>query len=413
MNKIVKPFKYNSAIQVNASKSYAQRALILSAISLGESHLKNIDDSADVLAVLACIKELGAEVKQVAPKEFQVIPAKRELKEKLILNVGESGLALHLLAFIATQFCQDFEVIGKGTLLNRSQKKLIDLLEYCGLNVTHTNFHLPLRIRGILNPSNVVFDASESSQEVSGMLMTFPLLNNPSSLKIISPVSQPYIEVTIEIMRDFGIHLAKKEGVFYFSEGQHYTGNTYEIEGDWSGAATHIVGAVISGKLQLSVLNPTSKQADREILEVVKSVGCEFQFIDSILHLNNNQKIKPVLFDVTECPDLFPVLAILACAANGCSQISGIHRLLNKESNRLTSVQEMLLRFGVESNVENDTIFIHGKGKVKAAEISSYKDHRIVMAAAIAATISDGPICIQNAEAIKKSYPTFFEVLLA
>jgi len=413
MNKIVKPFKYNSAIKVNASKSYAQRALILSAISLGESHLKNIDDSADVQAVLGCIKELAAEVKQVAPKEFQVIPAKRELKENLILNVGESGLALHLLAFVATQFCKDFEVIGRGTLLKRSQKKLIDLLESCGLNVSHTNFHLPLRIRGILNPSNVVFDASESSQEVSGMLMTFPLLNNPSSLKIISPVSQPYIEMTLDSMAKFGIQLEKKNAEFYFPGKQHYTCNTYEIEGDWSGAATHIVGAVISGKLQLSGLNPNSKQADRAILEVVKSAGCEFQFIDSILHLNNNQKIIPFSFDVTDCPDLFPVLAILASAANGCSQISGIHRLLNKESNRLTSVQEMLLRFGVESSVENDTIFIHGTGKVKAAEIDSYNDHRIVMAAAIAATISDGPICILNAEAIQKSYPIFFEVLLA
>jgi 3-phosphoshikimate 1-carboxyvinyltransferase len=413
MNKIIKPFKYNSAIQVNASKSYAQRALILSAISLGESHLKNIDDSADVLAVLECIKELGAEVKQVAPKEFQVIPAKREFSEHLILNVGESGLALHLLVFIATQFCLDFEVIGTGSLLKRSQKKLIDLLEELGLNVSHTNFHLPLRIRGILNPSNVVFDASESSQEVSGMLMTFPLLNNPSSLKIISPVSQPYIEMTLDSMAHFGIQLEKKNAVFYFPGKQHYTGNTYEIEGDWSGAATHIVGAVISGKLQLSGLNPNSKQADRAILEVVKSAGCEFHFEDSNLHLTNNQKIIPFSFDITDCPDLFPVLAILACAANGCSKISGIHRLLNKESNRLTSVQEMLLRFDVESSVENDTIFIHGTGKVKTTEISSYNDHRIVMAAAIAATISDGPIGIQNAQAIQKSYPTFFDVLLA
>ncbi|NDA99217.1 MAG: hypothetical protein EBY31_08465, partial [Flavobacteriia bacterium] len=288
-----------------------------------------------------------------------------------------------------------------------------NLLEELGLNVTHTNFHLPLRIRGILNPSNVVFDASESSQEVSGMLMTFPLLNNPSSLKIISPVSQPYIEMTLDSMANFGIQLEKKNAEFYFPGKQHYTGNTYEIEGDWSGAATHIVGAVISGKLQLSGLNPTSKQADRAILEVLKSAGCDFYFEDSILYLNNNQKIKPFSFDILNCPDLFPVLAILACAANGCSKISGIHRLLNKESNRLTSVQEMLLRFGVESSVENDTIFIHGTGKVKATEIFSYNDHRIVMGAAIAATISDGPICIQNPEAIQKSYPTFFEVLLA
>jgi 3-phosphoshikimate 1-carboxyvinyltransferase len=243
--------------------------------------------------------------------------------------------------------------------------------------------------------------------------MTFPLLNNPSSLKIISPVSQPYIEMTLEVMRDFSIQLEKKNAVFHFHGKQHYKGNTYEIEGDWSGAATHIVGAVISGKLALSGLNPTSKQADRAILEVVKSAGCEFQFIDSILHLNNNQKIIPFSFDILNCPDLFPVLAILACAANGCSKISGIHRLLNKESNRLKSVQEMLLRFGVESSVANDTIFIQGTGKVKAAEIDSYNDHRIVMAAAIAAAISDGPISIQNPEAIQKSYPTFFEVLLA
>ena len=413
MNKIVKPFKYNSAIQVNASKSYAQRALILSAISLGESHLKNIDDSADVQAVLGCIKELGAEVKQVAPKEFRVRPATIASREKLVLNVGESGLALHLLAFIGTQFCQDFEVIGTGTLLNRSQKKLIDLLEQLGLNVSHNNFQLPLRIRGILNPSNVVFDASESSQAVSGMLMTFPLLKTPSSLKLISPVSQPYIEMTLDIMAHFGIQLEKKNAVFHFPGKQQFSGNPYEIEGDWSGAAAHIVGALISGKLELSGLNPTSKQADRAILKVVKSVGCEFHFVDSILHLNDNKKIIPFLFDITNCPDLFPVLAILACAANGCSQISGLHRLLNKESNRLTSVAEMLFRFGVDSSVANDTIFIHGTGNVKAAEIDSYNDHRIVMAATIAATISDGPISILNAEAIHKSYPTFFSAILA
>jgi 3-phosphoshikimate 1-carboxyvinyltransferase len=232
-------------------------------------------------------------------------------------------------------------------------------------------------------------------------------------LKIISPVSQPYIEMTLDSMANFGIQLEKKNAEFYFPGKQHYTGNTYEIEGDWSGSATHIVGAVISGKLQLSGLNPTSKQADRAILEVVKSAGCEFNFVDSILHLTNNQKIIPFSFDILNCPDLFPVLAILACAANGCSKISGIHRLLNKESNRLKSVQEMLLRFDVESSVANDTIFIQGTGKVKATEIFSYNDHRIVMAAAISATISDGPIRILNAEAIQKSYPTFFEVLLA
>ena len=413
MNKIVKPFKYNSAIQVNASKSYAQRALILSAISFGESHLKNIDDSADVQAVIGCIIELGAEVKQVSPKEFRVRPATIALREKLVLNVGESGLALHLLAFIGTQFCQDFEVIGTGTLLKRSQKNLINLLEQLGLNVSHNNFQLPLRICGILNPSNVIFYASESSQAVSGMLMTFPLLKTPSSLRLISPVSQPYIEMTLDIMSHFGIQLEKKNDVFYFPGKQQFFGNSYEIEGDWSGAATHIVGALISGKLELSGLNPTSKQADRAILKVVKSAGCEFHFVDSILHLNENKKIIAFSFDITDCPDLFPVLAILACAANGCSQISGLHRLLNKESNRLISVQEMLLRFGVESCVANDTIFIHGKGKVKAAEISSYKDHRIVMAASIAATISDGPISILNAEAIHKSYPAFFAVILA
>lgn len=413
MDKIVKPFKYNHSFKVNASKSYAQRALLLSAISVGESRLINIDDSKDVHAMLRCIRDLGADVQELAPTEFRIKPAKIKGIDKLVLNVGESGLALHLLAFAGTLYSRDFSIIGEGTLLNRSQKKLISLLEQIGFHVSHKNFQLPLRICGEINSKIIEFDASDSSQEVSAMLMTFPLLKEATVLKLISPVSKPYIEMTLDIMERFGIQVMNENDAFYFPGNQSYLGISYAVEGDWSSAAAHIVGAQISGQLKLSGLNPNSLQADKIILEVIKFTGAKYKFDGSTLIVQKAEKTNPFKFDILNCPDLFPVLIILACASNGCSQISGIHRLFNKESNRLKSVKEMLLRFGVESEVVQDTIFIHGKEKVRPAEIDSYNDHRIVMAATIAVTISNGPIKIINAESINKSYPTFFDTILA
>jgi 3-phosphoshikimate 1-carboxyvinyltransferase len=207
MNKTISPFKYQGQLNVNSSKSYAQRAFILGLLSNEETIIYNVDQSKDVLAIQNCIRQLGAEI-IVLEEGIKIIPPFRKQLESVSLNVGESGLALRMLGIIATLFSSTVYLSGEGSILNRSQKQLIDILEQLGLSITHQNYKLPLLIKGQISNQNLVIDANEGSQVISGLLISLPLLNNPSTLKLVNITSRPYLEMTCEIMSDFGIPIS-------------------------------------------------------------------------------------------------------------------------------------------------------------------------------------------------------------
>lgn len=414
MTKRIEPFKFCGSITANSSKSYAQRAFILSLLSNSKSHIFNSDESNDVKAIKKCIQQLGASIIQIE-NGFEIIPPAQKVNQPIELNVGESGLALRMLGIVATHFSTDIIINGEGTLLKRSQKHLIEVLKQLGLIVSHSDFHLPIHIRGEITNHRIEIDASESSQVLSGLILTLPLLEKDTEFTIKNIASLPYFEMTIDIMQRFGIDLsAKLETSFNIIGNQNYSGCEYSVEGDWSGAANHLVGAAISGEVELIGLNTNSKQSDKAILKALEKFGARIEIksegAKESIYISKNES-NPFDFDITHCPDLFPILSILAAAAIGKSSITGIHRLENKESNRLISVTEMLNVFGVRYEIKTDTIEIFGNGALLGGKIKSYNDHRIAMAATVGASISDAVIEIDDSNCVKKSYPNFFSDL--
>ena len=414
MNKTISPFKYQGQLNVNSSKSYAQRAFILGLLSYEETIIYNVDQSKDVLAIQNCIRQLGAEI-IVLEEGIKVIPPSRKQLESVSLNVGESGLALRMLGIIATLFSSTVYLSGEGSILNRSQKQLIDILEQLGLSVTHQNYKLPLLIKGQISNQNLVIDANEGSQVISGLLISLPLLNYPSTLKLVNITSRPYLEMTCDIMSDFGIPISTDfDTKITIEANQLYQSNSYTIEGDWSGAANHLVGAAISGSVKLIGLNSKSKQADALVLSVLNEFGAIIRIDNStegreIIQVQESDIKRPFKIDLTDAPDLFPILSILACAAKGKSTISGTNRLLNKESNRLEAISAMLKSFLIEFEVGNNSISIQGTGIISPINtIDTFNDHRIAMAATVASCLSFTSLYLNEIECIEKSYPNFF-----
>ncbi len=404
----IKPFKFTGQIRVNSSKSHVQRLLALSLLSNNRTILKGYQSCEDNEACLSVIQQLGAEV--TGNERLTIQPPIRKKKESVNLSVNESGLCLRMFAFISTLFGEKITLSGSGTLLNRPLIFLENDLKNSGLNIKNSNF--PLEFSGEINGGSIHLDGSESSQILTGLLIASPLLPTDTTIFVSNLTSKPYIDLTIQLMQEFGVSIVNDGYKTFMIKGnQHYIGREIDIEGDWSGAANHVIGAAISGEIKLSGLKIDSNQADKSCLDIVKLFGASVTWIKGDLIIEKARSTNPFNVDLTDNPDLFPILAILACAATGTSVFTGTDRLLHKESNRLQTVEEMLSVFGVSYSTREDTIEIHGKGQIDGGLINTYNDHRIAMAATVAACISTNDILLTSPHCIDKSYPKFFSDL--
>jgi 3-phosphoshikimate 1-carboxyvinyltransferase len=402
----INPFQVQHVIHSNASKSDAQRCLILAALSNKPTKLIGLDQSEDISAMLSCIQELGASYDN---ETSTVHPATVELRESISLNVQESGFALRTLAFVAMAFTKKLTLDGTGSILQRDHSQLCHILQQIGFTVESNGAKLPIQITGSASKINVNVNGKAGSQAISGLFLLAPFLEQDSFVSIESLKSKPYLEMTIARMRDFGIVLhAVNEDSYHIPGNQLIEKNEVHIEGDWSGAANPIVGAAISGKLELHGLNRHSLQADRQILQVIQDFGATMTWKDDVLFIHQSKTNSPFETNISDCPDLFPILVVLACAANGTSKIIGINRLQNKESDRLSVMCEVLEKFEMTYQLDSTEIFINGNGRVAGGEIDTHNDHRIAMAATIAACIARNSIQLTDASCVAKSYPKFF-----
>jgi 3-phosphoshikimate 1-carboxyvinyltransferase len=407
--KSIKPFHFHHVIRANASKSDAQRCLILAAFSEQPVQINGLDSSEDILSMIQCIEAMGAQF----DKETETVHPVRERNiSALTLNVGESGFALRTLALVSLACTKNLTMTGAGTLLSRNQHQLCTVLSNLGLKVLSANEKLPLNIQGDVTASNIVVNGTDGSQVISGLFLLAPLLKHESIIAIENPTSKPYLEMTLSRMRDFGFTVIELEENKYTIPGNQQSKlKEIKLEGDWSGAANHLVGAAISGQVELHGLVKNSKQADKAILEILKAYGAEIIWKDNTLLVRASEVKKPFQANLLDCPDLFPILVVLACSVKGISQISGIHRLKNKESNRLNVMCELLDKWKVAYHIEENNIRIIGTGSVVGSEINTHDDHRIAMAGTIAACISDSEMVLNEDRCVKKSYPNFFKDL--
>jgi len=408
-SKVLHPFKMIGVLNANPSKSCAQRALAMAMLADGKTTISYCGDSEDVTAVKNMIIALGADIEK-KDELSMITPASLSLKEEVTLNAGESGLALRMFASIVSLFSKPVSISGVGSLLSRPIRNICETLTAAGIKFQSDNGQLPLCVSGPITNSTISIDGSFSSQTISGLLITLPLLPHDSVIKIRNAVSRPYIDLTIDIAANFGVHIEHEQyQTFSITGNQKYRGIDYQTEGDWSGVANILVAAAISGEAMVNGLQRESKQADRVIVDVLKMFGADVEYRENGVFVRKNG-CHPFNFDVTDCPDLVPCLAVLASAAQGTSVLDGVSRLAHKESDRVKSVTSMIHALGGKLTVSGDRMTICGTGKLSGGVVDGMNDHRIVMAASVAACICEKSVTVTDVMSVKKSFPDFFTI---
>lgn len=419
---VIGPSKINGVLKAPPSKSCMQRACAAALINGGISFISNYGISNDDIAAIEIIKQLGAIVEE--KDAVLVIDARnfnkqnRQTQSSLKILCDESGLSLRMFTPIVALLQQQAIIDGKGSLLQRPIHFFEDILPQLNVSIKTNYSKLPIKIKGPLVTKNIAIDGALSSQFLTGLLFAFAYKNKEAVIKVTNLKSKPYIDLTLSVMKDFGLNIPKNNNYeeFTFSKQQLKLASDekleYEVEGDWSNAAFLLVAAAIAGNIVVKGLNANSTQADKAIIDVLKMVGCNVIINENTIGIiKQEQALQCFTFDATHCPDLFPPLVALASFCKGTSIIKGVSRLKHKESDRALSLEEEFKKMGVLINISADIMQVNGAAQIKGAIVNSHNDHRIAMACAIAALNASGKVSIENAEAINKSYPNFYEDL--
>ncbi len=394
------------------SKSYAQRALAVSLLASDGSNqttLRGVDFCDDTLSAMKCIETLGATVEPIDPTTLRVTGGLNPSGSTL--SIGESGLSTRLFTPLASLLDRPMTIDGHGSILKRPMTMMIEPLRALGVKVNDNKGHLPFEVTGPIKGGEVEVDGSVSSQFITGLLLALPMAEEDTTLNVSAAVSTPYLDMTIETARQFGVEISHRDYKEFFIEGrQKYKPTDFTIEGDWSAASTLLVAGAIAGSVKLNNVSILSKQADTAICIALERAGAELINEENSVTVRKRD-LKGFEFDATQCPDLFPALVALAAAAEGESTLIGTSRLTHKESNRALTLQQEYAKVGIEVILEgNDKMIVRG-GAIKSTTVNSHNDHRIAMSMAISALRGEGEMRIEGAECVAKSYPLFFEDL--
>lgn len=394
MQAIISPGRISGDVTPPPSKSMMQRVCAAALLNRGKTIVVNPGTSNDDKAALNIIQQLGAKV--VIKNNSVEISSDGLTPVTNTIDCGESGLSARLFTTIAALHDKSITITGHGSLLHRSMEFFEEVLPQLDVAVTSNNGHLQVTVKGPLIAKDITIDGSASSQYLSGLLMAYCYhpVEQLIRIHVDELKSRPYADLTIEALQQFGAVVLHQDHKLFAIKKAIQPGNvTINIEADWSAATNWLVASAIAGVVTIHNLNLDSVQADKAIIRVVNTEKTAFEF------------------DATDCPDSIPILAVYAANCNGDSVIKGIHRLANKESNRIESTSKMLEQLGVSYQIKDDAFYIKGIKQFKSCIIDSCNDHRIAMAAAVAALNANGDVTINNAEAVNKSYPDFFSHL--
>jgi 3-phosphoshikimate 1-carboxyvinyltransferase len=393
------------------SKSSMQRACAAALLHQGMTEIIHPGKSNDDMAARDVITRLGAVIQE--SEGMLRIESKGVHPLSPQVHCGESGLGIRMFTPIASLSDQPLEVTGSGSLVTRPMDFFDEIFPQLGIDIQSNGGRLPLHIQGPLRPADITVDGSLSSQFLTGLLMAFSAAGAEHvTIRVEGLKSRPYIDLTLSVMRAFGMNVPEvtADDRFIFHTSNKVPDGTirYAVEGDWSGAAFLIVAGALAGDISIAGLQQDSVQGDRAILDALKAAGGQFSWSNGCLEVKRSA-LRAFQFDATECPDLFPPLAALAALANGVSEIRGVSRLAHKESDRGVTLRDEFGKLGINIHLDGDLMRIEG-GNVHGAPVHSRHDHRIAMALAVAGLRAvSGVTEIAEAEAIRKSYPDFFE----
>ncbi len=418
MNVTISPSAIQGSLKAPASKSSMQRACAAALVSQTKTHVLNPGSSNDDLAALRVIRGLGAQVESLTDGSL-LIESRGIQPVNDFVNCGESGLGIRMFAPLVALSPNTMTIEGEGSLLNRPMDFFDEIFPRLGVEIQSNMGKLPLRLKGPLVPSDIQTDGSLSSQFLTGLLMAYAASDAKDvSIEVTNLKSRPYIDLTLSVMRAFGLKVPENRGYqyFYFSPEPWIKPAAmieYTVEGDWSGGAFLLVAAAIAGQATVRGLDPGSTQADKAILQALQDAGVPVFTRNNEIQVGSGQpvQLKGFHFDATDCPDLFPPLVALASVCHGSSFFKGVSRLAHKESDRALTLQEEFGKLGVDIMINGDVMGIKGVHTLKAGTVHSRHDHRIAMATAVAALRAEGPVQIEKADAINKSYPAFFDDL--
>ena len=456
-------------VQMPCSKSFAQRAIIAAALSEGVSVLRGYSPCGDNESAIAVARALGAEVtvglsyasgnvaKDGSALTIKGISAKRNSLKINTLHTGESGLLTRMMIPLLSVLNDgDIRVTGEKTLTGRPLKGAPEIMSAFGVRLVQagerasfsagstasvanaaSEVFVPLDINGSLNAGKASISGISGSQIISGLLMALPLLEGDTVIELNNPKSIPYLFITMDVMKAFGVKVwCDMEGgeefaeskdwsdctsiTFHIKGGQAYKAADMDIEGDWSSAANFLVAGAVFGRVELTGLDTKSLQADLSIMDILMEAGASLSQLGDddpkgLIHVQR-APLSAFEVDAANCPDLFPIVAVLAAFCEGTSRIAGVGRLANKESDRGKAILEMLTKMGVNAKISGDKLIVEGHSLarrslthtlLRGGSYTSHHDHRMVMALRVAAIGADSPIEIDDTQCVAKSFPTF------
>ena len=406
------PARIGGTVSAPPSKSMAHRAVLCSALAKGTSHIENLEFSKDISATLAAAGQLCARVES-GPADVLVEGLGHFRPVFGPVDCCESGSTLRFLIPLASLTGQSITFVGRGRLMERPQSVYETLYREQNLHFEQANGQLT--VAGSLRSGEYTLAGNVSSQFISGLLFALPLLAGDSTLHLIPPVeSRSYIEMTRAAQAAFGVtsHWLD-DTTLCIPGGQQYYPRDYIVEGDYSQAAFLAVLGAVKGGITLTGLAAETLQGDAIILDILRRCGAKFTRTEAGL-VFEQAPLHGVDIDLADCPDLGPVLMVLGLLCEGTTVIRNAERLRIKESDRIAAMEAELRACGGVLSSEGGTITVQGcKPRLHAPEapLSGHNDHRVVMSLTVLALAADIPLAINEAEAVQKSWPHFFDAL--
>ena len=413
----IKPSILNGKIEIPPSKSYSHRAVIAAALAESgkKSKIDNLKFSVDITTTTDIMENWGAKIKrfesalEIIGNDGKVVP-----KDKYV-QCNESGSTIRFLIPIGITDENELIFDGNGKLVDRPLDSYYRIFDKQGIFYKNENGKLPLTVNGKLKAGNYEIDGNISSQFITGLLYALPLLDGDSKLTINKNLeSKGYIDLTLEILKLAGIKIVNNNYKSFDIKGnQIYKPFDYTVEGDYSQVAFWIVAGIISANKDNEVkclhVNKNSLQGDREIIEIVERMGANIEIFDNYV-LVRPSKTKGTVIDISQCPDIGPILTVLGALSEGETRIINGERLRIKESDRITSIKTELNKLGANVVEEGDSLIIQGvEGFTGGVTVNAWNDHRIAMSLAIASTRCEKEIILEEAESVRKSYPHFWD----
>ncbi|MDY4920939.1 MAG: 3-phosphoshikimate 1-carboxyvinyltransferase [Phascolarctobacterium sp.] len=413
------PTKLSGVVTSPSSKSMGHREIICAGLAAGTSIIDNISMSKDIEATMRCLRAINVAVDEIPSmipgrKALQISGTGHPMAAADSVDCGESGSTLRFFLPLGANLNCPLTFVGHGKLVSRPLQAYYDIFDEQFVQYFNNNGELPVTVNGKLSPGIYKLPGDVSSQFVSGLLFVLPLLSGDSVIEITSPLeSSAYVDMTINCLKKFGIEIVNENNAHrrYLVKGkQHYQAQDSQVEGDWSQAAFWTVGGALGDAITCAGVTMDSLQGDKAVVEIMQRMGAKLAVETGSVTVKAGTTQATVI-DGSNCPDIIPILTVLAAVSEGETHIINAGRLRIKECDRLAAITTELNKMGAEIIEEPEGLIVKGKpeGLKGGVEVDAWNDHRIAMSLAIAAQKCAEPIILSGAESVAKSYPTFWE----